>query len=158
MATLKDFTADEWKNVAAAPFIAGLVATMADLSGPVGVTKEAVAVGKLIMESGANSSSELIRSLAESFTGGARPEMPAVPKDREQARNSLVDKCRQAVAAVTAKSPTEAQEFTNWLMSIARKAAEAAKEGGFLGFGGTQVSEKEQAALSQLGAALGVRA
>ena len=43
-------------------------------------------------------------------------------------------------------------------MSIARGAAEAAKEGGFLGFGGTQVSEKEQNALSQLGAALGMKA
>ena len=158
MANIKDFTADEWKNVAAAPFMAGLVATMADLSGVVGITKEAVAVGKLITESGSHSSSELIRSLAESFKGGARPEMPAVPKDSTQARDSLVDKCRVAVAAVAAKSPAEAQEFKTWLMSIARRAAEAAKEGGFLGFGGTQVSEKEQSALSQLGDALGVKA
>jgi hypothetical protein len=158
MANLKDFTADEWKNVAAAPFMAGLVATMSDLSGPVGVAKEALAVGKLITESGIKSSSELIRTLAESFKGGARPEMPAVPKDREQARTSLVNNCALAVAAVAAKSPTEAQEFKTWLMSIARSDAEAAKEGGFLGFGGTQVSEKEQSALSQLGAALGVKA
>jgi hypothetical protein len=84
--------------------------------------------------------------------------MPAVPKDREEARNSFVEKCRLAVASVAAKSPAEAQEFKTWLMSIARRAAEAAKEGGFLGFGGTQVSDKEQSALSQLGAALGVKA
>jgi hypothetical protein len=158
MANLKDFTADEWKNVAAAPFMAGLVATMADLSGPVGIAKEAVAVGKLITESGTNSSSELIRTLAESFKGGARPEMPDVPKDRDQARSFLANKCGLAVAAVAAKSSTEAQEFKAWLMAIARRAAEAAKEGGFLGFGGTDVSEKEQAALSQLGAALGMKA
>ena len=63
----------------------------------------------------------------------------------------------ELVAAVAAKSPQEAQEFKGWLMSIARGAAEAAKEGGFLGFGGTQVSEKEMSALSQLSAALGVR-
>ena len=56
------------------------------------------------------------------------------PNTNREPGKVLVDKCRQAVAA------------------------EAAKEGGFLGFGGTQVSEKEQAALSQLGAALGVRA
>jgi hypothetical protein len=130
---------------------------MSDLSGPVGITKEAVAVGKLVTESAAKSSSELIRTLAESFKGGARPEMPEVPKDRDMARSSLVNKCGLAVAAVAAKSPQEAQEFRAWLMSIARGAAEAAKEGGFLGFGGTQVSEKEQSALSQLSAALGVR-
>lgn len=157
MANVKDFSAEEWKNVASAPFMAGLVATMADLSGPVGITKEAVAVGTLITESGAKSSSELIRALADSFKGGARPEMPEVPKDREMARSSLVNKCGLAVAAVAAKSPAEAQEFKAWLMSIARGAAEAAKEGGFLGFGGTQVSDKEQAALSQLSVALGVK-
>ena len=158
MATQKDFTADEWKNVTAAPFMAGLIVTMADLSGLVGITKEAAAVGRVIMESAAGSSSELIRALGESFKSGARPEMPAMPKDREQARSSFVEKCRLAAAAVAAKSPAEAQEFKVWLMSIAHKAAEAAKEGGFLGFGGTQVSAQEQAALAQLGAALGVRA
>jgi hypothetical protein len=158
MATQKDFTADEWKKVAAAPFMAGMIVTMADLSGIIGLTKEAAAVGKVIMESAASSSSELIRGLGESFKGGARPEMPALPKDREQARTSFVQMCALAAAAVAAKSPAEAQEFKAWLMSIARKAAEAAKEGGFLGFGGTQVSAQEQAALSQLGTALGVSA
>jgi len=158
MATQKDFTADEWKNVTAAPFMAGLIVTMADLSGLVGITKEAAAVGKVIMESATNSSSELIRSLGESFKSGARPELPAMPKDREQARGSFIAKCGLAASTVAAKSPAEAQEFSAWLMSIARKAAEAAKEGGFLGFGGTQVSAQEQAALSQLGTALGVRA
>ena len=157
MSNVKDFNAEEWKNISAAPFLAGLVATMADLSGPVGITKEAIAVGRLITESGVKSSSELIRALAESFKSGARPEMPDVPKDRDMARSYLVNKCGLAVAAIAAKSPQEALEFKTWLISIARGAAEAAKEGGFLGFGGTQVSEKEASALSQLSAALGVR-
>ena len=133
MSNVKYFNAAEWKNISAAPFMAGLVATMADLSGPVGITKQAIAVGRLVTESGAKSSSELIRGLADSFKGGARPEMPDVPKDRDMARSSLINKCGLAVAAI------------------------AAKEGGFLGFGGTQVSEKETSALSQLSAALGVR-
>ena len=30
-----------------------------------------------------------------------------------------------------------------WLLGIAQRTAEAAKEGGFLGFGGAQVSETE---------------
>jgi hypothetical protein len=34
--------------------------------------------------------------------------------------------------------------------------AEAAKEGGFLGFGGAQVSDKEAAAIKELSTALGV--
>jgi hypothetical protein len=156
MATQKDFTADEWKNVAAAPYMAGLIVTMADVSGLIGVAKEAAAVGKVIMDSAASSSSELVRALGESFKSGARPEMPAIPKDREQARTSFVETCKLAASTVAAKSPADAQEFKTWLMSIAKAAANATKEGGFLGFGGTTVSDKEQAALTQLGGALGV--
>jgi hypothetical protein len=36
--------------------------------------------------------------------------------------------------------------------------AEAAKEGGFLGIGGTQVSEPERAALTDLSKSLGIAA
>src|SRR5215510_4177646 len=75
MATQKDFTADEWKNVTAAPFLAGMIVTMADLSGLIGITKEAAAVGKVIRDSASTSPSELIRALGESFKSGARPEM-----------------------------------------------------------------------------------
>ena len=158
MATEKDFTADEWKGIAAAPLMAGLVVTMADVSGPVGVAKEAIAVSKAIGESASASSGELIRTLAEAFKKGARPEMPTVPKDREQARTAFVTACKTAVTTVTAKAPGEAQEFRMWLMSIAQRAAEAAKEGGFLGFGGTLISDDEKNALSRLGAELGVTA
>jgi hypothetical protein len=37
-----------------------------------------------------------------------------------------------------------------------KSAANAAKEGGFFGIGGTAVSDKEEAAITQLGSALGV--
>jgi hypothetical protein len=158
MATEKDFTADEWKGIAAAPLMAGLVVTMADVSGPVGLAKEAIAVSKAIGESATASSGELIRSLAEAFKKGARPEMPSVPKDREQARTAFVTACKNAVATVASKAPGEVQEFRTWLMTIAQRASEAAKEGGFLGFGGTLVSDEEKSALSRLGSELGVTA
>jgi hypothetical protein len=158
MATQKDFTAEEWKSISAAPLMAGLVVTMADVGGPVGIAKEAVAVSKAIVESATGSAGELVKALAEAFKSGARPEMPSVPKDREQARIAFVAVCSNAAATVAAKSPAEAQEFKAWLLTIARKAADASKEGGFLGFGGTQVSEAEQKALANLTSALGVTA
>jgi len=40
---------------------------------------------------------------------------------------------------------------------VSQKVAEAAKEGGFLGFGGTQVSEQEAATIKELSTALGVK-
>jgi len=39
---------------------------------------------------------------------------------------------------------------------VAKAVAEAAPEGGFLGFGGTQVSDAEKATLAETSAAVGV--
>ena len=79
-------------------------------------------------------------------------------KDPEEAKKKAVDGCVAAANIVTQKSPTEADEFKQWLMTIATRTSEAAKEGGFLGIGGTRVSEKEKAELATLASALGVGA
>ena len=79
-------------------------------------------------------------------------------KDPEEAKKKAVDGCVAAANIVTQKSPAEADEFKQWLMTIATRTSEAAKEGGFLGIGGTKVSEKEKAELATLASALGVSA
>jgi hypothetical protein len=57
---------------------------------------------------------------------------------------------------VTAKAtPQEAEAFGRWLVAAAQAAADAGKEGGFLGFGAEQVSAGEQRMLDQVRAALG---
>jgi hypothetical protein len=53
-------------------------------------------------------------------------------------------------------TPQEAEAFRGWLVAAAQAAADAAKEGGFLGFGAEQVSAGEQQMLGQVRAALGV--
>src|SRR6266536_1895748 len=57
---------------------------------------------------------------------------------------------------VTAKAtPQEVEAFHGWLVATAQAAADAAKEGGFMGFGAEQVSAGEKVMLDQLRAALG---
>ena len=57
---------------------------------------------------------------------------------------------------VAAKATTEeATAFRAWLLTAAQNAADAAKEGGFMGFGAVQVSEGEKAMLDQLRSSLG---
>ena len=51
-------------------------------------------------------------------------------------------------------SPDEAEAYRGWLMTAAQRAADAAKEGGFMGFGATRVSEGEQRMLDKLREAL----
>jgi hypothetical protein len=72
----------------------------------------------------------------------------------------LVSRCLRSYTQrneiVTAKAtPEEAAAFRRWLMTTAQAAADAAKEGGFMGFGAEQVSKGERAMLDQLGSTLG---
>ena len=55
----------------------------------------------------------------------------------------------QAIVAEKA-TPEEAAAFGQWLLAAAQAAANAAKEGGFLGFGAQLVSEREQDMLDRV--------
>ena len=156
MSKQTDYTPEEWKTITAAPLMAGLLVSVSDLSGPIGLVKEGLSVARAVSET-PSTANELIKVLAEGIkTQGGRPEMPELPRDQAGARAALIDGCKQAAAAVAQKSPSEAEEYKRWLVSLAQKTAEAAKEGGFLGIGGTRVSTAESTALTELAAALGV--
>jgi hypothetical protein len=125
MATKASFTPEEWQRLLDSPLLAGMAVTAADPSGLIGLVQEGFAAS---------------RALAEAKAADLKPK--AIAALREVA--SLLD----------AKAPEDAQAFKSWLEDIARRVAEAAKEGGFLGFGGVQVSEAEKATLTEIAAAL----
>ena len=55
----------------------------------------------------------------------------------------LEESLRGVVAIVAAKgTPEESAAFGAWLVAAAKASAEAAKDGGFLGFGAQQVSDR----------------
>jgi hypothetical protein len=158
MSTKNDYSAEEWKAISGAPVAAGLFITLSDASGPVGLTKEAVAVGKAVLDSATGDAPAVVKSLAESVkSAGGRLELPDVPKgDHAKAKDVLLGLIKTAVGTVEKKSPGEVEGFKTWLASVAAKVAQASKEGGFLGIGGTRVSGDEQKALDQLADLLGV--
>ena len=47
-------------------------------------------------------------------------------------------------------TPEEAAGFREWLLTAAQRSADAAKEGGFMGFKAERVSEGEQKMLDKL--------
>jgi hypothetical protein len=53
-----------------------------------------------------------------------------------------------------AKAPAEVGAYRGWILGIADKVANAAEEGGFLGFGGVRVSEEEQKMIAAITSAL----
>jgi hypothetical protein len=102
------------------------------------------------------SSNELVAALAQQVKASGPRDMPDIPADREKARGELLSGVKKAMAAA-GKSGADSEAYGQWVYAAAQKAAEAAKEGGFLGFGGTVVSEAETAALAELKTALGVK-
>jgi hypothetical protein len=157
MSKQSDYTPEEWKEISAAPLMAGLFVSTSDMSGPIGLVKEAFAMGKAFMESASSSPNELIKAISEAIKArGGKPEMPDLPSDSAGIGKALIEGCKEAAAVVSRKSPTEADEYKNWLVSIATRTAGASKEGGFLGIGGTFVSDAERSAISELASALGV--
>ncbi len=62
----------------------------------------------------------------------------------------------EAVGLAESKAtPEEVDAYKRFVMTVAQAAASAHKEGGFLGIGGEQVSEKERAALDELRGVIG---
>lgn len=158
MSTIRDYSDGQWRSIAAAPAAAGLLITLADASGPIGVVKEGMAVTRAVTDAGSGDVPEVVASLvAEVRNGTIKPELPSLPyTDRDKAKAVLLETIKAAVAAVEATSPTEVAPFKAWLVATATSVARASKEGGFLGIGGTLVSPEEQAALTELATALGV--
>jgi hypothetical protein len=167
MSTKTDYSADEWKALLMAPFMAGLAVAAASPSGPIGVLREMFAVGKILAETKSQAQppggphNELLQALvADLASADGRAQIDAAGLrglGSEQAKTHALDACRALATIVDRKaSRDEAEGVKRWLVTIAQRVAEAAKEGGFLGVGGTRVSHAEVAAIRDVASALGV--
>jgi hypothetical protein len=79
------------------------------------------------------------------------------PTNAALAGQQVLDELRAVNEIVTAKATAEeAAAFRRWLLATAQAVADAAKEGGFVGFGAVQVSKGEHAMLDELRSSLGV--
>ena len=161
MASKTDFSADEWKLLLESVMLAGVAVTAADPSGLWGTLKEGMATASVLRDakSGTN---PLVAAVVADF---GTPEGRRIVQDAMNTRLSgsqapqikakSVEALREAAMLLDRKAPQEAAAFKEWLAQIGSKAAEASKEGGFLGFGGVSVSESEKATLAEIAGALG---
>ena len=61
-----------------------------------------------------------------------------------------------ALAILQAKAaPADVDAYKGFVLAVVQSVAEAHREGGFAGMGGHEVSDREQAALDEIGALLG---
>jgi hypothetical protein len=146
------FTDDEWTKIRLAPLAATYYVMGASASGAVGTTKELLAAGDAMK---AIVKDALPTSLVDVAFGSLGGKLDGdVKLDERSPRHSLVSTLQAAAAAVKAKSPADATSFGETLVSLSRKVAEASKEGGFLGIGGTRVSKEEEQAIADIAVAV----
>jgi hypothetical protein len=160
MLTKNDFSPEEWHTLREVPHLVGLATLVAGSSG-LGTIKESVAMAQGIIE-GQSSNVALVRDLTNRVemqevqnSLGKSLGMPEVQPSKDRMKSLALERVGAAMSLLDGKaSAEEISAVREWLYAIAEKVANAAKEGGFLGFGGTRVSEDEQAFLTELKAAL----
>ena len=166
MANKANFTPEEWKQLLESPMLASMAVTAAEPSGLWGMLKEGLAAGGALAKAKADASTnELIKAVVAEFgtaegRSAARDGLQARLKGSKpgEAKDKAIAGMRQVSALLDAKAPSDAPAFKSWLQGIAQQVAEASKEGGFLGFGGVQVSDAEKATIAEISNALSQRA
>jgi len=161
MTSRADFTDEDWDRLGRAPLVAGLAITLADPGGPFEALKESRAVLTTLLDTARDGGyGAFVQSLARDVAAKAqRRENPLAgfTPDRRKALDAILEELRAVYALLVEKAePDDVDEYREWMRVASQKAALAAKEGGFLGFGGKLVSDREQEMLETLGEIFGV--
>lgn len=171
MSIESNYAAADWQSINLLPTLIGTAAACAGTSGLFGTMKESLASVQAMME-GVKSypDNALISAIAPNPADRAAAKERALGqraafkekmashevKRREELIVLALDEARR-VAHVLPSGATEQAvgEFKEWVQGISVHVSNAAKEGGFLGIGGTRVSEGEQQFIEDLRMALG---
>jgi len=159
MSTRADFSVDEWDLLRSSPFMASILVVAASPSGPIGLVQESTAAGKMILQAAGSAQTPLLKDLATDLTQKMsipKPPAGATPGQVQGAATEILKRTSDLLAQKATSE--EATEVKQWLAGVAKATAEATKEGGFLGFGGTLVSDEEKAALATVNSTLGLAA
>ena len=165
MANKLNFLPEEWATLLESTTVAGIAVSAAEPSGLWGTLKEFLASSSALDAAKRDPhSNELVAAvIAELETEEGQSKLhkalhkrfAEVKTPADFVQNSLAA-LREASAILDEREPADAAAFKSWLFSVSRRVAEAASEGGFLGFGGVQVSAAERATLGDIAEALGI--
>lgn len=163
MTTAVDYTDDEWQLLVDVPMMVGAAVMLIGKSG-LGSMKESFAMAQETIAAVKDyPDNELIQAIVHARIHEKKRatieslDNPYRGMKREEFLQATKKKA-EAVAELLAKksTPEEAREYKEWAFYIGDKVANAASEGGFLGFGGEQFSDEERNALNELMAAIGL--
>ena len=151
MTSKADFNAEEWSTVVDGPLYAGMHVISADRGGTL---RESLALSRVYQQARSHhGDSELLDELVKS--------PPSIDADRlREAHGNIAalaqEQLRAAIGILAARSTAaETDSYKRFVMTVAQAVASAHKTGGFLGLGGTQISDAENQALDEISTALG---
>jgi hypothetical protein len=147
MTTKSDFTTEEWQLILEAPPSAGMIVVTAQRGG---TFRESIAMAKAYVEARKqHGESELLDEIV-----AAKPERDHTHyHSPEELKQSGLAHVRNSVALLEGKAtPTEVDEYRQFILTLAHKVAAAHREHG------VEVSPAEQAAIDEIAAALGAPA
>jgi hypothetical protein len=146
-----DFNAEDWSTVVDGPLYAGVRVIAADRGGTL---RESLAMSRVYQEARTHhGDSPLLDELLKA--------PPTIDAARVQSAGGDIgaitgDHLRRAMGILEhTATQAEADAYKTFVMTVAQAVAGAHKEGGFLGIGGTAISEAEEQALDEISAALG---
>ena len=155
MTSKQDFTDEEWTRIRRAPLVAGVAISLADPGGPIEIAKETMAT--LRSATLPPSQEELLASVALDVQAMTQHKQNPLGDFKPRGGQQVLEELKAVNQLLTAKAtPGEAEAFRGWLLAAAQAAANAGKEGGFMGFGAERVSAGEQRMLDQVRAVLGM--
>ena len=163
---------DEMMLLATLPQAIGSCVATAAGSGLLGTGKELFASGQAVMAglkdypgneliqalvpdpAAADKHGELAQARATRDWALARLKERNIRTPAQMAALTLEDARAVAQLLDSRVDPAQAAQYRAWALSVAEKVAMAATEGGFLGFGGTRLSDAEKSLIEQIKVAL----
>lgn len=144
-----DFTDEEWEQVLQGPPTAGMIVITAQRGGSI---RESFSMAKAYTEARReHGDSELLDTIAST-----KPEVDHTRyHSPEELKEHGLGHLRDAVALLEQKAkPEEVDDYKRFVVSLAKRVAEAHREG-FLGLSGERVSDAERSAIEEISQALG---
>jgi hypothetical protein len=155
MGIKENFTPEEWENLVSLPYAVSLTVMMAapNMMGFWGETKAMMQEpAALAAASGSSLVGLLVAEAQARVKDLIQEQQNAWKSDQAGYRSKILDACRSAATALAKVPPEEALAYSNWVLRVGMKVAEASKEHG------VAVSDPEKAALAEISGALGVSA
>lgn len=147
-----DYSEEEWTQILEAPPSAGMIVITSQGGGSV---RESFSMAKAYTEARSeHGESQLLDEVV-----ATKPEVDRTRVGSfEELKAHNLQNIRDALAVLDGKAdPTEVEEYRRFILGLAKRVAEAHREG-FLGLSGERVSEAEQAAVDEIAATLGLAA